>query len=460
MRFSITIGFASLAVGLAMSQQTENDLVTRQTKPAPPTGPTSNQPPPDKKPDPAACAAIMKRLEAAQGGGGGAGGPPGGGSGGGTGGGSGGRSSRRGISESHNDALSNSLTRRAPPAGGDQKATSETQAPADSCDKLSAMIKARQAGAGPKSKPTRRDAMEVPYTMVRRESAATNASSTVPPTETPPAPGGTSTIPANNATGNGSSIAPPKPSPKGKAKPTRRDAMEVPYTMVRRESAATNASSTVPPTGTPPAPGGTSTIPANNATGNGSSIAPPKPSPKGKAKPTRRDAMEVPYTMVRRQSAATNASSTVPPTGTPPAPGGTSTIPANNATGNGSSIAPPKASPTGKSPSPSRRDVYENEHHLNSRQTTSAGTTATDVANKDPKVCAAILKKMEAAKAASADATKDTTKAPTRRGLSGRARQALARRSPQAPPKPNAGSDDPCARLTAIDVLSIHIVNS
>ncbi|KAH9822307.1 hypothetical protein DFH28DRAFT_1217152 [Melampsora americana] len=173
MRFSITVSFATLAIGLAMSQPVEvnganhNTLTTRQTSPGGGAGGAPSIIPTDE----AQCSAILKRIQGAAGAK-----PP----------------SRRALSESE----TNTLTRRQ--GGGD-------------CAKLKAMAdKARQAGGaagaggeaagspppGGKPKSRRADQSETyhttfcPFSLMRRAAPAASDSSKTAPVSPKPSPTG------------------------------------------------------------------------------------------------------------------------------------------------------------------------------------------------------------------------------------------------------------------------------
>ncbi|EGG00147.1 uncharacterized protein MELLADRAFT_112096 [Melampsora larici-populina 98AG31] len=152
--------FASLAIGLAMSQHVENNaaehatLMTRQTKPGGGGGSgsgsgTGTPPSGNPSPTPEQCQAILKRIEAKNAG------------------------KRRDLADIERDML----TRR---QGGAAGGATATQA---DCDKLKALAEKARGGGGAggggppaggggggKPKPGRRDVIETPDNLTRRQS--------------------------------------------------------------------------------------------------------------------------------------------------------------------------------------------------------------------------------------------------------------------------------------------------
>ncbi|EGG01329.1 uncharacterized protein MELLADRAFT_92592 [Melampsora larici-populina 98AG31] len=127
------------------------------------------------------------------------------------------------------------------------------------------------------------------------------------------------------------------------------------------------------------------------------------------------------------------------------------------------SVAPPNPKPAvvmpaslHPAPPPGHRDALETVHKvhntLTTRQDKQDATTALPAKlPTDSTACAAILKKMETAKASSAG----TKSASSRRGLPGTYSYPLSRRAPQSgdkKPTTSSGSksDDPCAKLAEI----------
>lgn len=257
MRFSMTVSFASMAVGLAMSQHVEinapghNTLFNRQTKPGGGAGSSTGTSSTNSiiPTDPAKCAEILKMIEAAKGGTGG---------------------KRRDLSESE----SNMINRRQDGTGG------------GACEKLKALAEKAKGAAGSgaggtsKTKPSRRDVIDVPDNLVRRQSA-----------------GGSSTT---------SSSGSPKPSPAGK--PARRATMTSDHPIIRRETPASGTATkpTASGTATTPTASGTATKPSASGTAT-------KPAASGTASKSSTDP-KVCAAMLQRLDAAKSSTADTPKT--------------------------------------------------------------------------------------------------------------------------------------------------